>query len=254
MANIRLTIAYDGSAYAGWQRQPDRPTIQAVIEDVLARRLVGQRVVLHGAGRTDAGVHARGMVANFHSPRVLPLEAYRRGLNTMLPPDIRILDARQAEDDFHARRSARGKVYRYSFSTAAVMLPCQRLYRAHLPGPFAAGRVREVLPQLLGRHDFSAFEAAGSRDKTRQIGRGAVRRLDVLRLEQEDQLGEEFFFEIQGDGFLRHMVRNIVGTLVAIGRGRRRIAFPDELLAAGDRSLAGPTAPACGLTLLRVIY
>ncbi|MDF1614575.1 tRNA pseudouridine(38-40) synthase TruA [Desulfurivibrio dismutans] len=254
MGNIRLTIAYDGSAYAGWQRQPNRPTVQALIEDALTQRLLGEPVVLHGAGRTDAGVHAEGMVASFVSPRELPLEAYRRGLNSMLPPDIRILAADKVAHDFHARFSAKGKVYCYRFSTAAIMSPCRRLYRAHLPGPFDADLVREVIPQLLGEHDFSAFEAAGSRDRSREGGRGGVRSLEMLRLEQEDRWGREFFFELAGDGFLRHMVRNIVGTLVALGRGRRRIAAPAALLAGGDRSQAGPTAPACGLTLVRVLY
>lgn len=253
MVNIRLTIAYDGSAFAGWQRQADRPTIQGVIEDALAR-LLNAPVVLHGAGRTDAGVHALGMVANFQTPRVLPLAAYRQGLNSMLPAAVRILGAEEVSGDFHARFSARGKVYRYSFSTAAIMPPCRRLYRAHLPGPFDAALVRSLLPQLLGEHDFSAFEAAGSRDRGREGGRGGVRRLERLSLEQEDRAGREFFLELTGDGFLRHMVRNIAGTLVALGRGRPRVATPAELLAGGDRSRAGPTAPACGLTLLRVLY
>lgn len=252
MVKVKLTIAYDGTDFAGWQRQLNRPTIQAVVEEALARML-GEQVVLHGAGRTDAGVHALGMVASFNAPRRLPLAAYRLGLNSMLPPAIRIMAADEAADDFHARFSAKGKLYRYCFSTAAVMPPCRRLYRAHLPGPFAAERVRQLLPQMLGEHDFSTFEAAGSRDGDRAGGRGGVRRLNLLQLEQEDPAGQEFCFELGGDGFLRHMVRNIVGTLVAIGQGRP-LAEPVALLVGRDRARAGPTAPACGLTLVKVIY
>jgi tRNA pseudouridine38-40 synthase len=253
MVNIRLAIAYDGSAYGGWQRQLNRPTIQAAIEDALARML-GEAVVLHGAGRTDAGVHAREMVANFQAPVHLPLAAYRRGLNSMLPADIRILAASEAEPSFHARFSALGKTYHYCFSTAAVMPPWRRLYSAHFPGPFVPAAVRAALPQLLGEHDFSAFEAAGSRDRTRESGRGGVRRLRHLSLERQQGEEDEFFFAVTGDGFLRHMVRNLVGTLLEIGRGRREVASLAELLASGDRSQAGPTAPACGLTLVRVDY
>ncbi|MFU8818698.1 MAG: tRNA pseudouridine(38-40) synthase TruA [Desulfurivibrio sp.] len=267
--NVKLTIAYDGAAYAGWQRQRNRPTIQEFLEEALGRML-GHRVVVHGAGRTDAGVHALGMVANFQPARSLPLTAYRRGLNSMLPPDIRILAAEAAEPDFHARFSARGKAYLYHFTTAAVMPPCRRLYCAHFPGSFAGEMVRAALPQLLGEHDFSAFEATGSRSRAAageaERGRGAVRCLSRLSLHREqadwlpgpaaagDSPGETYRLVVAGDGFLRHMVRNIVGTLVEVGRGRRPPDSLGELLATGERSLAGPTAPACGLTLWQVYY
>ncbi|TBV79447.1 MAG: tRNA pseudouridine(38-40) synthase TruA [Desulfobulbaceae bacterium] len=253
MENICLTIAYDGGAYGGWQRQRNRPTIQASIEGALAR-ILGSAVVLHGAGRTDAGVHARGMVANFNAPVTLPLSAYRHGLNGMLPADIRILAAEKVEPDFHARYKATGKVYRYHFSTAAIMRPCSRLYQGHFPGPFRPPIVRAAFPKLLGEHDFSSFEAVGSRARQAESGRGAMRHLTQLSLHREERDEEDYYFVVAGDGFLRHMVRNIVGTLMEIGQGKRDPDSLTELLAAGDRSLAGPTAPACGLFLQQVDY
>ena len=263
--NIRLTIAYDGTAYGGWQRQQNRPTVQAAIEDGLAV-ILGERVVVHGAGRTDAGVHALAMVAAFNAGRDLPLSAYQKGLNSILPPDIRVVKAERAAPDFHPRFSARGKRYRYLFSTSGVMMPCQRLYRAHFPGPFALEPMLEALPLLEGEHDFSAFEATGSRERGSTGGRGAVRCLHQLNLwaevaeahlgrrGQRGQRGHNFCFEVSGDGFLRHMVRNMVGTLVEIGRGRRSPESIPELLASKDRTKAGATAPACGLTLVEVYY
>lgn len=280
MVIIKLTIAYDGTDFAGWQRQARRPTIQAAIEEALARLHGGQPLVLHGAGRTDAGVHAQGMVASFAVARPLPLAAYRQGLNSMLPSAIRILAAETAAADFHARYRARGKVYLYRFSTAAVMSPCCRLYRAHYPGSFDPEPVRESLPQLLGEHDFTAFEAAGSRQRPgasepeKEKGRGGVRCLTHLSLHHqaaeadlpdlggllnprsgaETPGGEDYCLVVAGDGFLRHMVRNLAGTLIEIGRGRRSPESLAALLASRDRSRAGATAPACGLTLWQVNY
>lgn len=249
--NIKLRLAYDGANYVGWQRQRDQPTIQQTLEEALAR-MTGERIVLHGAGRTDAGVHALGMIANFHTAAAIPLAAFERGLNSMLPPDIRILAAAEMPLSFHARFSAGGKIYGYRFSTAPIMPPCERLYAAHFPGPCDPAAMRAAMPHLMGEHDFSSFEAAGSRPAEGR--RGAVRCIQRLELVQDQkQLG---FYEIivAGDGFLRHMVRNMVGTLIEVGRGRRSPDSLAALLAARDRSAAGATAPACGLTLKEVLY
>ncbi|MDZ7641100.1 MAG: tRNA pseudouridine synthase A [Desulfurivibrio sp.] len=306
--NVKLTIAFDGTSFAGWQRQRRLPTIQAALEDGLAR-LLGEAVVVHGAGRTDAGVHAAGMVANFRASRRLPLAAYHHGLNSMLPPAIRILAAEEAAPDFHARFSARGKIYVYGFTTAAIMPPCRRLYTAHFPGSFNPGSVVEALPRLLGEHDFTTFEAAGSRWRPGEggapEGRGGVRRLFHLSLHRgseavlpaaalraastaagliaaatpssevgqpaggeesddpaglalgpgdEPPAGDNYYLVVAGDGFLRHMVRNLAGTLLEIGRDKRTPESLPQLLADRDRSRAGPTAPAHGLTLWRVLY
>ncbi len=249
--NIKLRLAYDGTNYVGWQRQRDQPTIQQILEEALAR-MTGERIVLHGAGRTDAGVHALAMIANFQTSAAIPLAAFERGLNSMLPPDIRILAAAEMPLAFHARFSASGKIYGYRFSTAPIMPPCERLYTAHFPGPCDPAAMRAAMPQLMGEHDFSSFEAAGSRPAEGR--RGAVRCIQRLELVEDGERPGNFEIIVAGDGFLRHMVRNIVGTLVEVGQGRRTPEEFGQLLAARNRILAGPTAPAHGLVLQEVFY
>lgn len=249
--NIKLRLTYDGTNYVGWQRQRAQPTIQETLEEALAR-MTGERIVLHGAGRTDAGVHALGMVASFQTASAIPLVAFERGLNSMLPPDIRIMEATEMPLSFHARFSASGKIYGYRFTTAPIMPPCDRLYVAHFPGPCDFAALRAALPALLGEHDFSCFEATGSRPA--ESRRGAVRCIRQLELVEERERPGFYEIIVAGDGFLRHMVRNMVGTLIEVGRGRRSPDSLAALLAAGDRSAAGPTAPACGLTLKEVLY
>ncbi len=248
---IRLLIAFDGSEFSGWQRQKNDRTIQGEIEKCLARMGdVGE--TLHGAGRTDAGVHAEGMVAHFSTAGRISCEAYLKGLNSMLPPAIRIMAAEHATADFHSRFSARGKRYAYTFFTGKVMPPGQRLYALHVPYDLDFSPIRECLTLLHGRHDFSSFENSGSRDKTNASGRGAVRTISEARLDSNGS--HQHIFTFVGDGFLRHMVRNLVGTLLEVGRGLRT---PDEFercLAARDRTAGGPTAPPQGLTLKEVLY
>lgn len=253
MRNIKLVLAYDGTGYAGWQRQLGRPTIQQIMEEALAR-LTQAPVVLHGAGRTDAGVHAEGMTANFHTGSAIPLSGLVKGLNSMLPEAIRVLGAEKVANDFHARYNATGKVYAYTFLATEIMPPCLRLYAVQVRPPFACEAVRLCLPMLVGTHDFSSFEATGSRDLSLAGGRGAVRTIFSAQLAEEKKEGEVFRLTIAGDGFLRHMVRNIVGTLFAVGRGRLTLLDFQEIVAARDRSLAGATAPAKGLTLKTVLY
>ncbi len=251
--NIRLLVAFDGSSYKGWQRQPDVPTIQGVLEDRIAA-MTGEEVCLHGAGRTDAGVHALGMVANFHTRSTIPVPGLQRGLNSLLPRDIRIMAVREEHPGFHSRFSATGKTYRYDFCTAEVILPTSRLYMAHRPCSLDAGAVQRCLRIITGSHDFSSFEAAGSRDPEQPGGRGAVRTISEARcLPLSGQPGC-WSLVFTGDGFLRHMVRNLVGTLIDAGRGRISVDEFAAILAGRDRTLAGPTAPACGLFLVRVHY
>ncbi len=172
--NIRLVIAFDGTAYSGWQRQKKRPTIQGSIEKKLTI-LCSEPVCIHGAGRTDAGVHALAMVAHFQTTVGRPLSAFTRGLNSMLPHDIRILEAREMPSDFHSRYQALAKTYRYDFFSGDIMLPTRRLYEAHLPGSFDLAACQKCLPLLIGSHDFASFEGAGSRDPLQKTGRGAIR-------------------------------------------------------------------------------
>ncbi|XOF34205.1 MAG: tRNA pseudouridine(38-40) synthase TruA [Candidatus Electrothrix sp. YB6] len=251
--NIRLLIAYDGTAYKGWQRQRNGPSIQAMLEEKLGI-ITKAAVEVNGAGRTDAGVHAEGMTANFRTCAGMPAETFTKALNSMLPKDIRILDAAEAGPDFHARYDAKGKTYHYDFFTGSIQQPAERLYRTHLPCGFAPDRVQPCLDLLVGSHDFSSFEAVGSRDRSRTTGRGAVRTLFRAECITDPARPEHFFFRFSGDGFLRHMVRNLAGTLLWVGTGRLTCEQFAAILAAKDRQQAGPTAPPCGLFLEQVHY
>jgi tRNA pseudouridine38-40 synthase len=251
---IRLLIAYDGGNYCGWQRQRQgEATIQEEIEQRLSR-LCEEPITLHGAGRTDTGVHALGMVAHFHTRTAIPVVAFFKGLNSLLPLDIRILAAEEAPADFHSRFSALGKTYRYDFFTGEVQLPAHRLHRAHVAGSFAPQRLRGALAHLVGSHDFSSFERSGSRDKTAVDGRGAVRTLYEVRCVPLLGSVDCWSLRVTGDGFLRQMVRILAGTLIDIGQGRRPPDDMVRILAARDRTQAGPTAPACGLFLETIYY
>ena len=247
---IRLLIAFDGTAYKGWQRQQQVPTIQATLEEALGR-ICGHLVILHGAGRTDAGVHALGMVAHFHTSVQHPLTAFTRGVNSLVPPDIRILDAREEKTNFHSRYGALGKTYRYDLHAGGIQLPTRRFYEGHFPGSLDSQAIRTCLELIVGTHDFSSFEAAGSRNPL-QEGRGAVRTIIDASLRENGRQNYSLFFT--GDGFLRHMVRNLVGTLIQAGRGAISQEQFKKILANRDRSQAGPTAPACGLFLETIYY
>jgi len=248
--NIRLLIAYDGTAYAGWQRQAAQPTIQGLLEEKISLMTTAP-VTLHGAGRTDAGVHALGMVANFHTLSSIPCPGFVKGLNCLLPDDIKILQAEQVDPNFQARFQAKGKVYAYQFLCTPIILPHQRFYYAHIPRSLDLPMMEAALAILVGEHDFACFEAAGSRDLSIAGGRGSVRRIFAAYLQRQ---GDGWAMLIHGDGFLRHMVRNIAGTVFEVGQGKRSLADFTTTLAAKDRSRAGITAPANGLFLNEVIY
>ncbi|MBM9616218.1 tRNA pseudouridine(38-40) synthase TruA [Desulfobulbus rhabdoformis] len=251
---IRLLIAYDGGNYCGWQRQKQgEATIQGEMERRLAL-LCQEEITLHGAGRTDTGVHAQGMVAHFQTSARTPVTAFFKGLNSLLPPDIRILGAEEAPPDFHSRFDAQGKTYRYDFFTGPLQAPWSRLYRAHFPGPFDPDRLRLALNCLQGTHDFSSFERTGTRDKTLTTGRGAVRTLHDLSCSPSPGGEACWSIRITGDGFLRQMVRILSGTLIEIGQGKRDDSEMERILEARDRRMAGLTAPACGLYLERLYY
>lgn len=251
--NIRLVIAYDGTNFCGWQRQRNGPTIQEALEKTLGI-ITQETVQIHGAGRTDAGVHALGMVAHFTTTATMPASAFVKGPNSMLPKDIRILDAVDVPADFHARFSAQGKTYRYDFFTGAIQPPTERLYRTHFPCSFDPNRLHPSLDLLIGTHDFSSFEAVGSRDRTLTTGRMAVRTLFQAQCLVDPAHPEHFSFRFAGDGFLRYMVRNLVGTLLWVGTDRLSTEQFQDILAAKNRERAAPTAPACGLFLERVHY
>jgi tRNA pseudouridine38-40 synthase len=244
--NIKLVIAYNGRASHGWQRQAKGlATVQQAIEDI-ACRVMGHRVVLHGAGRTDAGVHAEGQVANFHSPnRAIPLTGLRRAINSRLPADIAIRSAADVPDSFHASKSAVGKTYRYRICTSPTR-PVDRAGRVwHYWREIDPQRMAEAAGRLIGYHDFKGLATSGDQ---RLDTRRTIFRCEVAC---EDQ---DIVVTVQGDGFLYNMVRNIVGTLVEIGRGRWGPTQIDTILQTADRSTAGPTAPPDGLTMVCVHY
>jgi tRNA pseudouridine38-40 synthase len=242
---IHLTLEYDGSGYHGWQRQTNALSIQEVVETCLAR-ITGQEVCVHGSGRTDAGVHALGQVAHFWTESALPLAAFREGLNSMLPRDIVILEAREAAADFHARFGAQAKTYEYRILNRAVRSPLHRQRCWWLAQPLDLVRMQEATEALLGEHDFAGFQASGSAVKTTTR--------TVLAAAWEEGPGGWKNFRITANGFLRGMVRALVGTLVEVGWGKRPANDLSRLLAGRDRRLAGPSAPAGGLYLAKVFY
>ena len=248
--NIKLLISYDGTNFSGWQRQRHDRTIQGEIERCLSL-MTREEIHLHGAGRTDAGVHADGMVAHFVTRSTLSCHGFARGLNAMLPGAIRILDAVQVASDFHARFSAVGKRYQYIVYTGLIHPPHIRLYSVHVTAKLDLRAIEKCLQLLEGVHDFSSFENSGSRDKNNCTGRGAVRTIYQAELIQQPST---LIFQFIGDGFLRNMVRNLMGTLLEVGRGKLSDAEFSAILQAKDRTMAGATAPAHGLFLKEVLY
>lgn len=248
MPLYRATLAYDGSDFEGWQLQSAaRParTVQGTVEEALARLCGGRPVRVHAAGRTDAGVHALGQVISFELPRELEPAALARALNGLLPRDVRVLAAGLAPPGFHARRSATGKLYRYELDTGRVQLPQRRRFAGHAPGALDAAAVGAAAALFVGRHDFASLMSSGSgvRGTVRTITRSEVR-LDASGL----------VYEVEADGFLRKMVRSLVGGLLAAGRGERSVEALARALAARDRRAWPPPAEARGLTLVRVDY
>ncbi len=243
--NIRLLLEYDGTNYHGCQRQRGDLTIQQVIEEAL-ERLTGEKVALIGSGRTDAGVHALGQVANFHTNSSIPLKAFHAGLNSMLPEDIAVLAAEEASPQFHARKAARAKTYEYRLLNRPSRSPLHRnsgwwlAHRLDLEAMIAAALA------LPGKHDFSAFRASksGNLNPVRQI----------FSARWQTHPGGWLRFTITGNGFLRGMVRSLVGTMVEVGQGKAEPSLLAELLKSGERRLAGPTAPPQGLYLVEVEY
>lgn len=243
MRNIKLTLQYDGTNYCGWQIQPNGVTIQGLLTDFLSR-LEGKHVVLYGAGRTDAGVHAMCQVANFFTEKLLPCSKLKRAINGNLPPDIRVIGVEEVAIDFHSRFSAKQKTYLYQLAVGEVLSPFQYHYFYHYPYPLDLKKMQLATEFLIGTHNFAAFATSPDTDSF-------VRTLTDVKIEQE---GEKISFQVSGNGFLRYMVRTIVGTLLEVGRGKITPEQIAQILASAKRTQSGPTAPAHGLTLLNINY
>ena len=245
MPRFRISLAYEGTDFVGWQRQPAGTSVQGLLEDAL-RELDARDVTVIGAGRTDAGVHALEQVAAFTLEREIAPDTLVRALNVRLPGTVRVVTAAVPRADFHPQFDAVSKTYRYRLWNDAVLPPFERRYAWHVIGPLDVNAMRQAAAVLLGSHDFAAFQAADSDAKTteREIVQSDIRRLQPALLE----------YEITGNGFLRHMVRTIVGSLVDIGRGRCSPEWLHEVLRSRDRRQAGRTAPPHGLFLVRVNY
>lgn len=246
LRSLRLTVAYDGTNYVGWQRQANGPSIQQALEEAFVPLVGGGAApTVVGAGRTDAGVHALGQVASVNVAFDFAASAVQRALNVRLPFDIRVVGVVDAPDGFHARYHALGKTYRYRVVTTPVLSPFDRAYVFHGPGRHDLAAMREAAAVLVGRHDFASFQTTGSwpLDTVRTI-----HRLDLR------ETASEIVLDVEGDGFLRHMVRAIAGTLLEVGQGQRPPSSMAATIGARDRAAAGRTLPAAGLTLVAVEY
>ena len=245
---LKLTLEYDGAPFVGWQVQPNGASVQGAVEDAL-EKLCGARARVTGAGRTDAGVHARGQVASLDPPRELPLSAWTAGLNAHLPPEVACVRAEEAPPGFDARRWARGKRYVYTVMRSPVRSPLWRGRAWEVRRPLDVAAMTAALPHVRGRHDFSALRAADCPART------TVRDVRELSIRSDElRQGELVEVRIEATAFLKHMVRNLVGTLVEVGHGKRSPESLEELLDSRDRTRAGPTAPPHGLVLDEVFY
>ncbi len=258
MRTFKLLLAYDGTDFAGWQVQPDAPTIQGTLQLCIGR-ITGENVLPQGSGRTDAGVHARGQVASVMLQSPIPPENLGKALNDVLPPAIRVLRVEQVPNDFHARKSAQAKTYQYRIFRSDVVSPFGARYVWHYPYPLDEAAMAEAADAFCGEHDFTSFAAVdperGKPEPASGGGKGNVRgNLRTVLESSWRRDGDELIYRVRGRGFLHHMVRNLVGTFILVGKGTLRREDLMRILAARSRSAAGATAPASGLCLQDVEY
>jgi tRNA pseudouridine38-40 synthase len=246
MRNVKLILEYDGTNYHGWQSQKGsgKPTIQDALE-LAIRTLTNEETKTYSSGRTDAGVHALGHVANFQTSSAIPCGAWAPALNHVLPDDIRVQSSEEVSADFHARYSSQGKLYRYRIMNRLAPSALYRHYAWHVSMRLNVRNMRSAAACLVGEHDFSAFRSSGCSAKN------PVRKMKAITIKKNGEFVEIF---LEADAFLMHMARNIVGTLVEAGLGRYTVDAVKEALASRDRSKAGRAAPACGLYLVKVDY
>jgi tRNA pseudouridine38-40 synthase len=250
MRNLKLVLAYDGTDFCGWQVQPDAPSIQATLASAIGR-ITGEKVLAQGSGRTDAGVHALAQVATFQTESMIPEANFVIALNDALPPTIRILDVGQVAEDFHARKSAIAKTYRYRIFRGDICPPFLARYVWHYPYSLDEDAMREAAPLIEGEHDFTSFAAVDHERGRDQEGRSSLREIFSSQWQRQE---DELIYEVRGSGFLHHMVRNLVGTFLLVGKRSLKPRDLIKILAEKTRSAAGATAPANGLYLVGVEY
>ena len=250
MRNLKLVLAYDGSEFSGWQVQPDAATIQGTLASAIGR-VTGEKVLPQGSGRTDAGVHALAQVATFPIESPIPAENLVNALNHILPPSVRVLGATEAPVEFHARKSAHAKTYRYRIYRGAICPPFLARYVWHYPYPLDEDVMSQAAALVVGEHDFTSFAAV---DPDRGNAETPASNVREIFSSAWSRAGEEWVYTVRGSGFLHHMVRNLVATFILVGRGTNQLADIIRILEARNRSAAGPTAPASGLFLVNVEY
>lgn len=248
--NIKLTLAYDGCDFAGWQVQPNQPTIQGVLVSVIGQ-ITGEKTLPQGSGRTDAGVHALAQVATVSLDSPIPLVNFRKALNHVLPRAIRVLNVEEVPADFHARKSARAKTYQYRIYRGEICAPFLARYVYHHPYPLDEDAIAEAAEVVAGEHDFTSFAAV---DPDARAENEEVNNTRTIYISNWQCAGEEFVYTVRGNGFLHHMVRNLVGTFLMIGKGNLTNKDLKRILDLRDRSAAAATAPASGLYLVSVEY
>jgi tRNA pseudouridine38-40 synthase len=248
--NLKIILAYDGSDFHGWQAQPERATVQGELSAAI-ERVTGSKVLPQGSGRTDAGVHALAQVASCELDAGIPTENLPRALNHALPPAIRVLSVEEVAPEFHARKSARAKTYRYRIYRGETCPPFLARYVYHHPYPLEEEAMRVAAAVVIGEHDFTSFAAVDPERGQEEEETSNVRTVFSSEWKRE---GEELIYRVRGSGFLHHMVRNLVGTFLLVGKGTLDCADMKRILEARDRSAAGPTAPARGLYLVSAEY
>jgi tRNA pseudouridine38-40 synthase len=253
--NLRLTLSYDGADLAGWQVQPGRTTVQGALASAIGR-LSGENVLPQGSGRTDAGVHALAQVASFTTASTIPTENWMKALNDILPPSIRVLEVTEAAPEFHARKSVRAKTYRYRIHRGAICPPFLARYVWHYPYPLEESAMVAAARVVVGEHDFTSFAAVDA-ERVERIAAGEdvhTTNIRTIFASSWTREGEELIYSVRGNGFLHHMVRNLVGTFLLVGKGTVSLEDLRRILDARERTAAGPTAPASGLYLVEVEY
>ena len=248
--NLKLIVSYDGSEFSGWQVQPDAATVQGTLASSIGR-ITGEKVLPQGSGRTDAGVHALAQNVTFVTFSSVPTENFQKALNDILPPSVRVLDVKEMPEGFHARHSARGKTYRYRIYREPICAPFLARYVWHYPYPLEEEAMRRAAGLVVGEHDFTSFAAV---DPERGKDDEPVSNVRKIFSSAWERTGEELVYTVRGSGFLHHMVRNLVGTFILVGRGTLRPEDLQRILEARNRSAAGATAPCTGLYLVSVDY